>query len=475
MTAESTETSDTGESPEGPKRRAGAGSERWLFPITIAIALVILLVLVPVVVLRGGGNSTGAATAVAGDKTIDVTLADLSISPNKIDVAKGTHLFANVTNKGAIQHDFKLDGTKGTDLLSPGQTQKVDLGTIDKTTQAWCTVPGHKQAGMVMDINVTGGSAPAAQAAKPAGAGDSNDAKLDPNAKPPADFKPYDPNLAPAPGGKEHKLTMHAGETVLDVAPGVSQNMFTFDGKVPGPTLRGKVGDIFTVTLVNDGKVGHSIDFHASKVPWDRDMRTIQPGESLVYQFEAKFSGAWMYHCGTAPALHHIGNGMYGAIIIDPPDLAPVDYEFLFVQSDMYFGPQGQEGDYTKMQKDQWDAVAFNGYYQQYFTNPIQVDPGKRIRAWVVDDGPSENSAFHIVGTIFDTVYKEGQYLSKPGSATKGGSQVLDLQPAQGGFVEFDFTEAGLYPMVTHKFSNPGKGALGVFRAGNPEPHTGSH
>ena len=80
---------------------------------------------------------------------------------------------------------------------------------------------------------------------------------------------------------------------------------------------------MFTVTLVNDGKLGHSIDFHASKVAWNDEMRTIGPGESLVYQFEAKHAGVFMYHCGTAPTLHHIGNGMYGAVVIDPPDLAP--------------------------------------------------------------------------------------------------------------------------------------------------------
>ena len=93
---------------------------------------------------------------------------------------------------------------------------------------------------------------------------------------------------------------------------------------------------------------------------------------------------------------------------------------------------------------------------------------------WVVDDGPSENSAFHIVGTIFDTVWKEGTYLLRP-DARQGGSQVLDLQPAQGGFVEFSFAEKGLYPMVTHKFSNVGKGALGLFQAGEVAPTGGGH
>ena len=85
---------------------------------------------------------------------------------------------------------------------------------------------------------------------------------------------------------------------------------------------------------------------------------------------------------------------------------------------------------------------------------------------WVVDDGPNENSAFHIVGTIFDTVFKEGTYLLQPDDR-QGGSQVLDLQPAQGGFVEFTFAEDGLYPIVTHKFANVGKGALGFFAVGD--------
>jgi nitrite reductase (NO-forming) len=270
-------------------------------------------------------------------------------------------------------------------------------------------------------------------------------------------------------------VTFHATETVKEVAPGVTQELWLFNDQFPGPVLRGKVGDVFTVTLVNDGKLGHSLDFHASKVAWNDEMRTLQPGESLVYQFEAKHAGMWMYHCGTAPALHHIGNGMFGGIIIDPPDLPPVDHEFIFVQSELYLGPDGQPGDLAKMQSEQDDAVVFNGYVNQYQHVPIRVEPGERVRAWVLDAGPSENSAFHIVGTIFDTVFKEGAYQLRP-DATTGGSQALDLQPSQGGFVEFTFDEAGLYPIVTHKFANVGKGALGLFQAGEVDPGTtGGH
>jgi nitrite reductase (NO-forming) len=217
----------------------------------------------------------------------------------------------------------------------------------------------------------------------------------------------------------------------------------------------------------------HSIDFHASEVAWNDEMRSIGPGEQLVYQFKAEHSGIFMYHCGTAPALHHIGNGMYGALVVDPPDLASVDHEYLFVQSELYLGPQGQPGDLTKMQGSDWDAVVFNGYVNQYSHAPIRVEAGQKIRAWVLDAGPSENSSFHIVGTVFDTVYKEGEYLLRPGP-NQGGSQALDLQPAQGGFVEFTLAENGLYPIVTHKFANVGKGALGLFQAGEVDQTGGA-
>jgi nitrite reductase (NO-forming) len=303
--------------------------------------------------------------------------------------------------------------------------------------------------------------------AQPAGA------RIDFNATPGPDWKPFDPALAPAPGGTEHQVTLEATEAVLEVAPGVTQQLWTFNGQVPGPVLRGRVGDVFTVTLLNKGALSHSIDFHASYAAWNDKMRNIAPGESLVYQFEAEHAGIWMYHCGTAPALHHIGNGMYGAVVIEPPALPAVDHEYVLVQSELYTGPQGQPGDLAKMMNSAWDAVVFNGYVSQYKFHPIRVEPGQRVRVWVLDAGPNENSAFHIVGTQFDTVFKEGAYLLRPGNPEKGASQTLDLQPSQGGFVEFTFHDPGLYPIVTHKFANVGKGALGLFQAGEVQAASG--
>lgn len=307
----------------------------------------------------------------------------------------------------------------------------------------------------------------------PAAPGDS--AAIDPNDAPASSFEARDPRLASAPAATVHQISFDATEEILEVAPGVTQEMWTFNGQVPGPILRGKVGDVFEITLTNKGKLGHSIDFHASKVAWNDEMRTINPGDSLVYRFEAKHSGAFMYHCGTAPALHHIGNGMYGAIIIDPPDLQPVDKEFVFVQSELYLGPEAKAGDYSKMLGGADDAVVFNGYHNQYLHRPIQVAPTDRVRAWVLDAGPSENSSFHVVGTIFDVMYKEGAYTLRPGQGS-GGAQALDLQPAQGGFVEFTFDEPGQYPIVTHKFRNASRGGLGLFQVGEgTAPEGASH
>ena len=443
----------------------------WMFVGAVsflALALAVAAFFFPSRSASGPGTATVKA---GGPKRVSVKLTEFAIKPSTIDVAPGTMLTLIVTNSGAMAHDLKINGTTGTKMLQPGRSEVVEVGVIEADTTAWCTVAGHRAAGMSMQIRVTGQTSTASAATTTAridasaGSASAADAVIDFSATPSKGWKAFDPTLAPAPGGTEHKVTFHATEKVIEVAPGVHQEMWTFNDQVPGPVLRGRVGDLFTITLVNDGKIEHSIDFHASKVAWNDEMRSLKPGESLVYQYQAKFAGIFMYHCGTAPALHHIGNGMYGAVIIDPPMLAPVDHEYVLVQSELYLGPEGQPGDLTKMQQVAFDGIMFNGFVNQYKYSPIRIEPNQRVRVWVLDAGPSENSSFHIVGTIFDTVFMEGSYLLQP-DARNGGSQALDLQPAQGGFVEFSMDEAGLYPIVTHKFSNVGKGALGLFQAG---------
>jgi nitrite reductase (NO-forming) len=445
-----------------------AKRDGWMVLVATFTALAMIVMLFAAgVAVRGGDGDGGDGVPVASE-TVDVSLGEMFVEPSSLTMPAGATLTLNVTNDGVMPHDLRVGGTDGTSMLDPGESETITIGPFDASVEAWCTVPGHREAGMTMLITVEGGGdTEVAAGGQGAAAPESSGAEIDFNAAPGDDWQRFDPTLAPAPGGTEHEVTWSMTEEVMEVAPGVTQEVWTFDGQVPGPTLRGKVGDIFTVTIVNDGEIGHSLDFHASKVAWDDEMRTIAPGESLVYQFEAKHAGAFMYHCGTAPTLHHIGNGMHGAIIIDPPDLAPVDHEYVFVQHEFYTGEDGEPGDLGKMQRDEWDAVVFNGYVNQYLHAPIDgIEVGERVRAWVVDNGPSENSSWHVVGTVFDTLYKEGAYQLRPDD-TRGGAQALDLQPAQGGFVEFTFDEDGLYPFVTHKFSNASKGALGLFAVGD--------
>ncbi len=260
----------------------------------------------------------------------------------------------------------------------------------------------------------------------------------------------------------------------MTVAEGFVQAVWTFNGTVPGPVIRAKVGDTIRIHLKNPAtnQLPHSVDFHSSLVAWNDEMTSINPGEEKLYEYTAEFAGVWMYHCGTSPALHHIANGMYGMMIVEPRDgLEPVDQEFALVQNEWYLGPQGQPVSLSKASTGAPapDYVTFNGVANQYLDNPIAIETGKRVRVFILDAGPSIDSSFHIVGTIFDRVIKEGIELRR-GNDGNWGSQAVDLSPAQGAIVEFEMAEDGLYPIVTHAFNFVGRGALGLFQAGDGDP-----
>jgi nitrite reductase (NO-forming) len=273
--------------------------------------------------------------------------------------------------------------------------------------------------------------------------------------------------LPPLAAGRVHRHTFHVREVETEVAPGVTQRLWTYNGSAPGPTLHGRVGDRFVITLVNDATTGHSIDFHAGSLAPDGPMRTIPPGERLVYRFTATRSGIWMYHCSSMPMSAHIANGLFGAVVIDPPGLAPVDRSYVLLQSELYLGAQGEEVDVDKLMAEQPDLVVFNGYANQYDARPLRARVGERVRIWVLDAGPDRATSFHVVGGQFDTTYAEGAWLLRGGPGGTGGSggaQSLALQPAQGGFVELTFPEPGHYPFVSHVMVDAERGAHGTFR-----------
>jgi len=343
-------------------------------------------------------------------RLFSVQLGDLFVRPSSVSVPYGTRVVLHVVNHGAMSHDLQLEGgATGTGMLAPGQARTVSYGVIGHTEQAWCTVPGHKAAGMILTITVTGTAASVSAAER--------DAAINPAATPPPGWHAASPALAPAPSGTVHHITLIAEDKQIQVAPGVTQDMWTFNGQVPGPTLRGHVGDEFVVTLVNRTDMDHSLDFHAASQPMQA-MREVAPGRSVTYEFRARYAGIYLYHCGTPPVLEHLANGMFGAVIIDPPRLPQVPREFLIVQSELYLGPQGQPGDYAKMLRGQPDAVVFNEYYDQYLYAPLRVRAGQRVRIWVLDAGPSDDSSFHVVGAQFDTGVQQRRI---PAGARKPG------------------------------------------------------
>jgi nitrite reductase (NO-forming) len=307
------------------------------------------------------------------------------------------------------------------------------------------------------------GAAPAtAAAAVPAAA--ANTPVADPTAAKYALFDATAPKLLP---GTVHDIDFPIIDKDITVAEGFVVHAWTFGGQVPGPTIRVHLGDTVNVHLTNQGSMSHSIDFHASQTAMDHQMVEIAPGATFTYTFTADYAGVWMYHCGTAPALLHIANGMYGMVIVEPKGGLPkVDQEIALVQSEWYLGAQKQPVDYAKANAaaPAPDFVVFNGVANQYKDNPIPVTTKGRVRVFVLDVGPNVDSSFHVVGTIFDTVIKEGVVMAK-GNTGVWGSQAVDLSPAQGAIIEFSPQEDGMYPLVTHAFNFVGRGALGIFMA----------
>lgn len=305
-------------------------------------------------------------------------------------------------------------------------------------------------------------------------------------------FQRHDPTLPPVGPGREHDFQFVARDATVAISNDAAMRAWTFNGTVPGPTLHVRQGDTVRITLRNEASIAHSIDLHAAEIDPGTAFRSIAPGEMLTYTFTPRYAGAFLYHCGTSPILLHIGNGMYGAIIVDPPTPLPPAREFVLVHSSFYLDkPQGSgplaagggrggeksssdqapagggqrvtiyDTSFEKMLYAFPDYTAFNGYSYQYRLEPIRVKRGERVRFYVVSAGPTQDCSFHVVGEIFDTVYLG----APPGSAVHG-VQTFEV-PAGGGMIfELMADLPGSFPFVNHKSGHGDKGATGLLVVG---------
>ncbi len=420
--------------------------------------------------LIGLGSGQGSASAGGSGQVVNanITISGMSFVPSSVDVPVGATLRLTLKNTGSEVHDLVLATGQTTGRLAVGESKTITVNNVREPIAGWCSVAGHRAMGMVFDVKVAGVSSNTSHSGHQHSAS-SQSAQVDLNWQPPSYFKAHD---ARAPrsqaAGTVHRHTLRVSEITAQVGAGVTQKRMTYNGGVPGPVLRGQVGDRFEITLVNDGTMSHSIDFHAGVLAPDKPMRSISPGQSLQYNFTATRSGIWLYHCSTVPMSVHLAAGMHGAVIIDPPGLSQVDHEFVLIQSEIYLGPEGGSTDEAKVAAKTPDLMAFNGMAFQYKYRPLQVTVGQRVRFWLMDAGPSLSCTFHVVGGQFDQVFYEGAWtLGGPdqiGARWSGGSQALNLGPCQGGFVEFVPPQAGHYTFVTHAFADMEKGAVGVLQ-----------
>jgi nitrite reductase (NO-forming) len=255
---------------------------------------------------------------------------------------------------------------------------------------------------------------------------------------------------------------------VLQIAPGIKYNAWTFGGGAPGPVIHARLGQTVRVTLTNHAPMAHSVDFHAARIAPNVAFRDVDPGKSFTFSFKATGPGVFMYHCGTKPVLAHIANGMYGAIVVDPPagTLPAADRQYVLVASEWYLGSDGLKQaaslDMVKAHEMAPDWVTWNGYASQYVTHPLTANPGQTVRFWVVDAGPSFDTDFHVVGTILDRAWVNAdmthyQHNVQTALVPAGGGGVFDVK----------IDQPGLYPFVSHSFAAVDLGQVGLLNVGN--------
>ncbi len=269
-------------------------------------------------------------------------------------------------------------------------------------------------------------------------------------------------------------VNLEVREVVKRLADGVEFVFWTFGGDVPGSFIRIREGDQVEFHLNNhqNNKMPHNIDLHAVTGPGGGAASSFTaPGHSSQFSFKALNPGLYVYHCATAPVGMHIGNGMYGLILVEPKEgLPPVDREYYIMQSEFYTtGQYGEEGlqqfDMTKAIDERPPYVVFNGAVGSLVGDrAITAKVGEKVRLFIGNGGPNLVSSFHVIGEIFDTVYQEG------GTTPSQHNVQTTLIPAGGAaIVEFRTDVPGTYVLVDHSiFRAFNKGALGMLKVEGP-------
>ena len=380
-----------------------------------------------------------------------------------LSAADGQVVQITLLNGEGAEHDIVFPDQ---DARSPRITGRGTSTTIAfRATRAgdflyFCDVPGHRLAGMEGKFLVT--PRPPAQTLVEASIS-------------------HEPSEMPPPIGNRPPQTVRVDLVTVELegrlAEGTTFGYWTFNGKVPGPFVRVRVGDTVDVHLKNsaDSAMIHSVDFHAATGPGGGAASTqADPGVEKSFKFKALVPGLYVYHCATPMVAHHIANGMYGLILVEPEGgLPPVDKEFYVMQGEIYteaaFGQRGsQEFSVEKLLNERPEYFVFNGSVGALSKlHPLNAKVGETVRIFFGVGGPNYTSSFHVIGEIFDKVYNLGSLLSEP----LRGVQTVLVPPGGAVITEFKLDVPGNYILVDHALSRAERGLVGMLHVeGPPNP-----
>ena len=336
------------------------------------------------------------------------------------------------SGEGAM-HNLYIDelNVKSADFMGSDNIVVEFVAAEEGTFEYYCAVPGHRQAGMAGKFIVGSGISTVQTASSDTYTGSSPQTAT--VSAGPADANAVDiirdPSDLPAPignrGPEKIIVELETVELVGKLADGATFKYWTFNGTVPGPFLRVRVGDTLEVHLKNlpDSMMAHSVDFHATTGPGGGAVVTQTiPGGETMFTFKATNPGLYVYHCATPMVAHHIANGMYGLILVEPEGgLPPVDREFYVMQGELYTAqPFGTDGaltdDITKLLDENPEYFVFNGAAMALTSEEhmLRANVGETVRIYFGVGGPNFTSSFHVIGEIFDRVYDQASLTSSP-------------------------------------------------------------
>jgi nitrite reductase (NO-forming) len=400
--------------------------------------------------LRTGGPEGTLSFVGVGGEIEGVLNPTLTANPG--DVVEIT-----LVNADGILHDLTIDevGVQTPQIGEPGQ-----LAVLTFTAGAegeyvyYCSLPGHRQAGMWGTLRV-GEPVPE---------------------EPAEESLVRDPSDVPPPVGDRPPTTLRVELTTREVtgqlADGATYSYFTFDGAIPGPMIRVRVGDTLEVHLANEtsSSFSHSIDLHAVNGPGGGAVFTqTTPGNMTSFTFQALNPGLYVYHCATPSVAQHIANGMYGLILVEPEGgLPPVDREFYVMQGEVYtaqpFGSRGHLDFSPEALLDEApEYFIFNGAAGALTSDEmaLHAQVGETVRIFFGVGGPNFISSFHVIGEIFDRAYPFASLTSAPLTDV----QTVSVPPGGAWMVEFTIDVPGRYLLVDHALSRLERGLVGFLYA----------